>query len=380
MAAELIIDRIETWHCVLPLSQPLDFGTFQVRERHYTAMRVHTKDGLKADCVTHTRGSPIDVVAADIIAPRLLGKSVLDLSSIRSEMARALTALETDGALGRAWSLAEICLQDLRAQAAGWPLWRLLGGDPRAVPVQLVEGYALVGESDEAFAERLAARVREGFRLLKIEAAHYASHAELLSRLSAFRRLCGEAPRLVLDFAWSWTDVKSRLDLVERLADLGIEWIEDPFPRTQVEQYSMLRRLTSIPIGCGDEATRPADMIALATAGALDVVRLDAATIGGIESVRLLSAQAQSRGLRVSYHAHPEIHEHCVFGLPGLDHLEVFPTDRPFDRQHDLLQSCTYERVENGWIRPSSAVGSGIRLREDALKQWAKRHDTRTAQ
>lgn len=374
MSLDMKIDSVEAWACTLPLPQPIDFGTFQVKERHHVVARLRTRGGLVADCVAQSRGSPIDVALADLIAPRVLGRDAGCVAAIGADVGRALSALEMDGVLGRAWSIVEICLQDLRAQAAGLPLWRMLGGHRMRAPVQLVEGYALVGESDEDFARRLAMRVEEGYEILKIEAAHYADREEILRRLRAFRTMAGEGPGLVLDFAWTWRDAKSHRDFVCALSDLGVLWIEDPFPRTRIEVYRELRALSRVPVGCGDEATRPADLTALMRVGAIDQLRADATTIGGIEALRLLTAEATSLGLGVSFHEHPETHEHCVFGFPGVDSVEVFPTDRPFDRVHDLIEESVFDRVENGWLNAREIPGTGVRLRDDAVKAHAHRH------
>jgi len=374
MSKDLRIERVEAWACSLPLSQPIDFGAFQVHERHHIVVRLRTGGGLVSECVAQSRGSPIDVAFADLIAPKLIGRDSTEIGAIKTDVENSLLALETDGVLGRAWSVAEICLQDLRAQAAGLPLWRMLGGCKKRAPIQLVEGYALVGEANEAFAERLAARVVEGYGLLKIEAAHYASTEEILARLRAFRRLVGEDPGVVLDFAWTWRDAGSHRDFVLQLAELGVRWIEDPFPRTRVSAYRDLRALSPVPVGCGDEATRPSDLTALMRTGAIDQLRADATTIGGIEALRLLTAEARILGLGVSYHEHPEIHEHCVFGFEGADSIEIFPADRPFDRVHDLVQESVFNRAQNGYLSATEAPGTGVRLRSDVVQAHAHRH------
>lgn len=371
---DLLVSQIETWACRLPLPAPIDFGRFVALERHFVGVRIRTRDGLVADCLAQTRGCPIDVVLADVIAPLLVGKSAFDIESRRIEVARALTALELDGAIGRAWSLCEICMQDLRAQAAGWPLWRLLGGSPRRVPVELVEGYALVEETAEGFADRLARRVTEGYRAIKIEAAHYTQEVEILRRLELLRKKTGPDCAFVLDFAWSWPTATCKRDFLQALCELKIDWIEDPFPRERVEQYKELKKISKLPIGCGDETTRLSDVAALIDQEAIDVVRIDATTIGGITAARNLASHARSRSLRVSFHERPEVHEHCVFGFDSADHVEIFPVDRPFDCAHELLEAPVIPRVSKGLLEPSDQAGTGIRLRMDALQKTARRY------
>ena len=373
-ADEFTIERIETWACRLPLAQPLDFGRFVVRERHHTVMRLHTRDGRTGECLTQSRGSPLDVVAAEVIAPRILGQSAQDIDALQRQVRDSLAAIEFDGAVGRAWSLAEICLQDLRAKHADQPLWRLLGAQRSAATVLLVEGYALVGENDREFVDRLVRRVHEGYRLIKIEAAHYADLDQLMRRLRMFRAAAGSSARLILDFAWSWSEAARYANTLKQFLEFGVEWVEDPFSRDRVGDYALLRAGGGVSLGCGDETTRPADLAALLSADAIDVARIDATTIGGITAVRPLLSACLARGVRASFHEHPEVHEHCVFGFGGVDHVEVFPADRPFDRVHELLESSPARRMREGMLHAQEEPGIGIRIRDDALKQWAWRH------
>lgn len=371
----LKIDRIESWACALPLGQVLTIGPFKIRQRSHLAVRVHTSCGLQAECVTQTRGSPLDVMVADVIAPRLIGRDARDIEACRSQLKQDLVAMEFDGAVGRAWSALEICLHDLRAQAANLPLWKLFGAhQARPVEAMVVEGYAIEGESDTQFVDRLLERVAQGFRRIKLEAGHYGNSEVLSHRLSEFRRQAGTDCRLVLDFAWTWQRAEDHLKLARTVGEYGLDWLEDPMERTRVQEYRRLREHGGIAIGCGDETSRAADLDALSAASAIDVMRIDATTIGGIEPLRELGAMAVERGLRVSYHEHPEVHQHCVFGFGAADHVEMFPTNRPFDRVHELICESPFERVENGLLAPPEQPGSGIRLRMAGVERTARRH------
>jgi len=369
----LKIEKIEAWACVVPLQENLDFGTFQISSRKHTVVRVSTKGGLVAEVIGQSRGAPIDLAILDVIAPLCLGRSASNLLDIRSHLERSLAAMELDGTLGRAWSLVEICINDIQAQAAEMPLWRWLGGKPDPVKVMIVEGYALTGEDDKAFADRLAGRAAEGYSLIKMEAAHYQPEEELISRLNACIDVLPDSTKLVLDFAWSWHDPKSKISILREFEAFNVAWLEDPFPRTNVEAYLELRKLTQLPIACGDETTRAQDVVDLIEAAAIDIARLDATTVGGIEQSRLIIDSAKQKGLPVSFHEHPEVHEHLVFGLGCTDHVEMFPEDRPFDRVHELWESTLYDRIEAGHVSPHDMPGTGIRLRPDFVEKYSVR-------
>lgn len=374
---DLKITRIKAWACVIPLQERLDFGAFQVSSRKHTVVQVTTTEGIIAEVVGQSRGAPIDIAILDLIAPLCLGRSASDLQAIQRHVAQSLAALELEGTVGRAWSLIEICLNDINAQAAGVPLWRWLGGKPDPVKVMMVEGYALAGESDNAFADRIASRVAEGYQLIKMEAAHYESTEELINRLAACNDILPNDTELVLDFAWSWFDADSKTVLLRELEEFNVKWLEDPFPRTNVAAYVKLRKLTRLPVACGDETTRAQDILDLLDAEAIDIARLDATTIGGIEQSRLIINAAKQKGLPVSFHEHPEVHEHLVFGLGCADHVEVFPKDRPFDRVHELWESTLYDRIEGGQLYPHDKPGCGIRLRTESVKKYSVRSGCR---
>ncbi|HZT19734.1 MAG TPA: enolase C-terminal domain-like protein [Dongiaceae bacterium] len=367
------IDRIEAWACTLPLPKPLRFGSFEVRSREYAAVRLRTRGGLVADGLAQTRRAPVDVAVLDLLGPALLGRDALDIDARRADLALALRALERDGVFARAVSLLEICLQDLKAQAAGLPLWRLHRASAEPLDVLLVEGYEMAPEDDEAFAERLLARGAEGYRLMKLEAAHYETPELLARRVEAIRRRAGEGLRLVLDFAWAWTEADRGLRYAAPLRGLGIEWLEDPFGRERVEDYVRLRREAGIPVGAGDETTRPEQMRRLIEADALHVARIDANTLGGLGPAEEVARLAAGRGLRVSFHERPEVHQHAAFGWGLADHIEVFPTDRPFDCAHMLICEPVFERIAHGRLAPPAAPGTGLRLDDEALARTARR-------
>jgi L-alanine-DL-glutamate epimerase-like enolase superfamily enzyme len=371
----LTIDRIETWSCTVPLDHPIDFGSFTVEHRHHCLLRISTSDGLRSDVIGQSRGAPIDVALNDLLAPLLIGLSAARSLEIRNAVASTLTTLDREGVINRAWSLMEIGLHDLQAQAANLPLWALLGGEARPLPVQIVEGYALNNESARSFVDRLTSRAEEGYRLIKVAAAHYKSPIELLDRVAAFHTQVGDNAQLVLDFAWSWKNARDHQFLLDGLRHHNIAWIEDCFERTRINRYHELRRSTPIPIGCGDEASRLSDLIALVEARAVDVIRADATTLGGIGAVHELSLVALREGIRLSCHEHPETHEHIAFGLGCTDHIEMFTSDRPFDCAHKLLESVPETRVRRGMLHPPELPGTGVRFIDKQVSKYATRHN-----
>jgi L-alanine-DL-glutamate epimerase-like enolase superfamily enzyme len=209
--------------------------------------------------------------------------------------------------------------------------------------------------------------------MMKLEAAHYETPTLLAARVAAIRRHAGKDLRLVLDFAWSWPSVEHGLKCAAPLRDLDIDWLEDPFHRDRVADYADVTAGAGIPIGAGDETTQARQMLRLIEADALHVARVDATTLGGFGPAEEVARQAAARGMRVSFHERPEVHQHLAFGLGLADHVEVFPTDRPFDCAHMLIREPAFDRISKGRLSPPTAPGSGLKLDDKALAKSAKR-------
>jgi L-alanine-DL-glutamate epimerase-like enolase superfamily enzyme len=372
---EPTIVRVESWACRVGLGTTLNFGKYKIESRDYVAVRLQSADGRCADCIGLTRGAPLDMVIADLLAPIIVGRDGSDIQALMRTLSESLVALDSDGMLGRARSLIEICLHDLCAQRNDVPLWEYLGGSARAVPVQLIEGYALPGESDSQFADRLAARTEEGYRQLKIEAASYADDCgTLVRRLKQLRERAGSEVAITIDAGWSFTDAESARTAIERWEDFGIEYVEDPLPRNLVAEMAELRSSVSVAISGCDEISRPDDLNQLLAAEALDALRIDATVIGGLQCGTAIAARAHVHSVPISLHEHPEIHSHCALAWSGVDRVEMFPADRPFDAAHRLVRRPAVARVVDGCLAPRAEPGTGLILDIDAVEHHASRH------
>ena len=107
--------------------------------------------------------------------------------------------------------------------------------------------------------------------------------------------------------------------------------VEQPPRRHSAEDAegcARIRREGAYPVGVGDEVTHITTFRALLDAGALDVLRLDAVSIGGVTPARRVIALAQERGVPVSFHIYPEVSVHLAPVARG-SVVETFDPDVP---------------------------------------------------
>lgn len=184
---------------------------------------------------------------------------------------------------------------DLAATTLGIPVNGLLGGVVRTT-VPLSWSLPIV-ELDVAMAEAHR-MVDRGWRILKIKAGRREPHddIELASRL---RSEFGDALRIRIDANQAY-DVKTALAVLRGLEPHGIDFLEQPVHRNDVEGMRFLTREagTTIPIMADEGAKTLTDVARICRTGAADALSIYIIGPGGIDRSTKMAALAEAFGLR----------------------------------------------------------------------------------
>jgi L-Ala-D/L-Glu epimerase len=183
-------------------------------------------------------------------------------------------------------SALDAALYDLQGKLAGVPVWQLLGvrraGPPTSWTIWL-------GEPDDM--GNRAAKVADRFLRLKLKLG--ARDGRDVDRVRAVRETT-EAP-LQVDVNEYWT-LDEALDSLPRLAELGVEYCEQPLPAGDPEG-ARLKAESPIPIYVDEDCHRLQDVAACAERA--HGINIKLAKSGGIrEAVRMAHA-ARALGLGV---------------------------------------------------------------------------------
>jgi L-alanine-DL-glutamate epimerase-like enolase superfamily enzyme len=179
----------------------------------------------------------------------------------------------------------DAALHDWIGRRLGLPLWRLLGLS-REAPVT---SYTLGIDTLEGTRDR--ARRAAGFHALKVKVGG----DEDLGRLEAIRAETDVPLRVDANEGWTLEQARA---LIPSLVELGVELIEQPFPRDDLDSFRALRELSPRPPLIVDEGCQDLSDVAPAAAYA-DGINIKLAKSGGLrEAVRMVHA-ARALGLRV---------------------------------------------------------------------------------
>jgi L-alanine-DL-glutamate epimerase-like enolase superfamily enzyme len=102
--------------------------------------------------------------------------------------------------------------------------------------------------------------------------------------------------RLVADANCAWTEDQA-LQLIPALADLGLEWIEQPLPEDDLEGMRRVRQGSPLPVFADEPVRTARDIPRLA--GCVDGVNIKVQKAGGLREVRSMIAVARAHDLQV---------------------------------------------------------------------------------
>ena len=280
---------------------------------------------------------------------------------------------------GRYWPL-EAALWDILGKVAGLPVSVLFGGSKDRLPA-----YASSGElkSPEARAEAVLAARELGFRAVKIRIARDRLD-EGIASVRAAREAVGDDFDLMVDLNQMWRmagDIDPALPLptvqwvASQLAELGLLWLEEPLPQSDVVGAQRVRAQTGIQLSGGEMVRSIGELIALVEADAYDIYQPDVALAVGMHRARQVAESANLRHRQFTPHTWSNglgllANLHVAAGVGAGPYLE-FPFDPPgwTPERRDFFMSPLMIDPD-GTLAVPQAPGLGVEIDTAAVRQY----------
>ena len=143
-------------------------GDLRFESRGYVVVVVETDAGITGIGFGMTRNAPVGAIIARNVAPLVLGQDPLLTEALWERIYYRNLTLGGQGLFMRALSAVDIALWDIKGQAAGMPVWQLLGGARQRTAISVAGGYPLAGRDDDDLAAEMDDYARRGFSTVKI--------------------------------------------------------------------------------------------------------------------------------------------------------------------------------------------------------------------
>jgi len=337
-------------------------------------VRVHTDEGVvglgEADTSPYVARTMVEMPSSHSIArglrELLVGEDPLQIDRLWQLMFLGSDHYGRAGAALHTISAIDMALWDLAGRVAGRPVSELLGG--RRVDRVPVYASEVMPESPQEV-QRIADRaVAAGYTALKLGWGPLGQDLDRDAELVRTARAAVGADRsLMLDGGRAYT-VKRALELLRKLEDVGLYWLEEPLAPDDLDGYRRLSHAAAVRIAAGEADAGPAAFRALVERGHLDVLQPDLGRCGGF-TVAGQIAQLQRAGA-------VEIVPHCFStGVLVAASLHFAATlDRPTWSEYSVADSplvagilASPFELRDGALAVPTAPGLGIELDEDMV-------------
>jgi L-alanine-DL-glutamate epimerase-like enolase superfamily enzyme len=367
------ITSVEPFILHVPLNtESISDSTHTITHWGVVGAKIVADNGLAGYGFTGTHAHlPSDRLVTSCIsesyAPLLLGEDARDGDRLWLKLARypAVQWVGRAGVTQIALAAIDIALWDLRAKAAGLPLWKLLGG----ATIERLEAYNtdigwLSIPKDKLVEGSRRAIEHDGFRRLKLKVGH-ADPAIDIERIEAVRKAVGASVSIAIDGNGKW-DLPTCRRFCARAEPLDIFWFEEPMWYDDIASHAALARSTSIPIALGEQLYTAEAFSAFIGAGAVQYVQPDVTRLAGITEYIQVAHTAHSHRLPVAAHVGDmgQVHVHLSYWHPATSMLEYIP----------WIKDCFVEpiRVDGGYYVRPEMPGAGCTLTESAVSSYAR--------
>jgi mannonate dehydratase len=371
--------------------------------RNFVTLKVETDAGLTGigDATLNGRELAVRAYLEDHVVPALIGRDPMRIEDTWQYFYRG--AYWRRGPVTMAAIAAvDTALWDIKAKAAGLPLYDLLGGKSRESV--MVYGHANGRDLAETVDE-VGRYIEMGYRAIRAQSGipglastygvakdrlfyepadaaiateniwsttRYLDFAPQL--FEALRARFGFEPHLLHDVHHRLTPIEAAR-LGRALEPYRLFWMEDPTPAENQESFRLIRQHTVTPIAIGEVFNSIHDARVLITEELIDYIRATVVHAGGITHLRRIANLAELHHVRTGCHGATDLSPVCMgaalhfdisvanFGVQEyMRHAEE--TDAVFPHAY------TFER---GLLYPGDAPGHGVDLDEALAARYPYR-------
>ena len=357
-------------------------GSVLLKPTGWVLIKVKTDEGITGIGEAY-HGAGVHQIAVDERLTRpLIGQDPRNVDKLFRDMMSAMSASGFyQGAVMSAISGIESALWDITGQAAGVPIWQLLGGKFRDKIRIYNDCHAGETETPEAYAAKAREVEARGFTAVKFDIDPLPSRRDRYNRcisnddiahyvevVTAVRESLDSNTDLAIDAHWFYAPVDI-LKVAHAFEDLDLLWLEDPIPPENIAAMEGVTKSTRTPICTGENFYTRFGFRDLIETQAADIISPDMAKAGGLLEGRRIADLADMYYIPIAPHnigspVQTVANCHVMAAVPNFLVLEFHHLDNRF--WEGIINEGPL--IEEGHIDVPNLPGLGVTLNEELLK------------
>jgi L-alanine-DL-glutamate epimerase-like enolase superfamily enzyme len=374
------ITAIELFHVSVPLKEtfwPTWIPGYPQTHNRFTLIKIVTDEGIEGYAAGSAMGQEREGLG-DLLGGYLIGADPTDIDRVQSLLKQA-------GFLGWRNFWIEPACWDIIGKMENKPVYELLGGVPRPVPVYLSTGE--MHEPQRRVDELLAMKER-GFKTAKLRVKN-ATIKDDIYHIETVRKGVGEDFVLGVDANQGWLvsivdqvpawDLTRAVDFAKACHDHRIEWLEEPLDSRDYNGNAKLKAASKIKIS-GAELNYGWDEIKIMfEKDCFDVYQPDATFAGGIAQVKKVIDTCRQKNRLFSPHTWTNgIGFYVNWNMVLVDNENSLPLEYPLEEpswipefREGIIDPITPDA--NGMLLPFTQPGLGFTINKKRLRRYGKR-------
>jgi len=274
-------------------------------------VRLHTDSGLVGTGETYPFAQG-EIGALKDYSRQIVGRDPRDIDGIWRRFYHQMAMRNAGGADMRILSAINMAQVDILGQAAGLPLYRLLGGRTRdrvRVYNTTTDYWAIngmkMGPDTVKIAQFLLDRGITAMKIYPFSAPdQYLSNQALekgMRWIREIRERFGNRMDICVD-CWGRFDLPSAVRIAKALEPYNIMYLEDPMLMNNAQAYAQLSRQTSIPLCMSETLATRYEYREFFESKACQVVMYDLTWCGGVTEAKKISDMADAYFIPTSPH------------------------------------------------------------------------------
>ena len=357
----VLIEDLSVSAYKIPTDAPESDGTIEWKST--TMILVEINAGEKAGIGY----SYADISSAFFIDKNLkkvvVGKNSMDIPWILKCMVDSVRNSGNCGIVAMAISAIDNALWDLKAKLLDLPLALLLGKVRDDFPIYGSGGFT--SYSIERLQNQLSGWAEKGIRQVKMKIGR--DPDKDVCRVEKAREVIGDNVELFVDANGAYS-TKQALKLADQFDELGVTWLEEPRPSSDLMGLHFIREHTphGMNIAAGEYGYNLPYFEQMLDACSVDILQADATRCGGISTFIKAGHLCEAHQLLFSSHCAPSLHLHAGLSLPSFFTAEYF-----YDhvRIEDMLFDGASQPVDGALHADLGRPGLGLEFRfQDAEK------------
>ena len=368
--------------------------------RNFVTLKIETSDGITGlgDATLNGRELAVASYLTDHLIPCLIGRDAHAIEDTWQFFYRGAYWRRGPVTMS-AIAAVDMALWDIKAKAAGMPLYQLLGGKCRDGAMVYCHAN---GTSIEETLEKAQAYIAQGFKAVRLQSggpglkstygvsktqkSYEPADADLPSEhiwsSEKYLRSVPELFKRARDvLGWDvhlLHDVHHRLTPIEagrlgkELEPFSLFWLEDAVPAENQANFRLIRQHTTTPLAVGEVFNSIWDCKQLIEEQLIDYIRATVTHAGGITHLRRIAALADLYNVRTGCHGPTDLSPVCMaaalhfdvsipnFGVQEWMH-HAKETDEVFRRTYSY---------RDGALHPGEVPGLGVEIDEKLAAKY----------